>query len=377
MIVRRSVVAAVIAFGIGCSANTREIPSDDGFRPNPGPGNGIDSSVGPGPDGGFGEIDPGLYDTGPEPDATCAATQAAAIKPPVDIIMSVDQSGSMDDDIANVKNNVAKLTSFLSKSGLDWRLVMIATPGNGTYHVCVPPPIARASCASNPPTFLSVNQNVQSHDTLRLTLSTYPQWQGTLRKEAIKVFVPVTDDDSRQLAHTSFDAQLLALSSEQFGTATRRNYVYYPIIGAEAHPKEGKCGRNAVNNGAEYLALAKLTKGKWFSICLTDFGPVFEEIAKNVATRVACELTIPPPPSGETFDKNKVNVNWTPSAGGTPNPILKDDAKPCEGGANGWQYSPDGTKVLLCGDACAKVQADSGAKVNVEFGCATNNQVPS
>ncbi|MEO7091844.1 MAG: hypothetical protein ABI175_01255, partial [Polyangiales bacterium] len=159
----------------------------------------------------------------------------------------------------------------------------------------------------------------------------------------------------------------------------KRNYVMYPICGAPAFPAETpKCGSNAVNTGSQYLAVAKLTKGRWFPICLTDFGPVFEEIAKNIATSVACELSIPPPPKGETLDPSKVNVSYTP--GTPPGPaetVLRDDSKPCDAGANGWQYNADKTKILLCGDACKKIKADLGAKVNVQFGCETKIKPPA
>lgn len=50
---------------------------------------------------------------------------------------------------------------------------------------------------------------------------------------------------------------------------------------------------------------------------------------KSIASKVACELTVPPPPAGEVFDSlGKVNVLYTPSTGGTV-PIAKDDSKPC------------------------------------------------
>jgi hypothetical protein len=102
---------------------------------------------------------------------------------------------------------------------------------------------------------------------------------------------------------------------------------------------------------------------------------VFEQIAKNVASSVACELTIPPPPTGETLDPKKVNVTYTDGSGTTTS-ILQDASKACDMGANGWQYSADGTKILLCGDACTNAKADLSAKVSVQFGCETKVKPP-
>ncbi len=327
--------------------------------------------------GGFVATGGGAGEAGAGGQAACAKTQAAATKVPIDVIIGVDQSGSMSDDIANVKANVNKLSGFLDKTKLDYRVVMMAKVGTGKYDVCVPAPLGGASCASKPPTFRTSNQLVASTNVLSLFLSTYSvtsgdkQWADFLRKDALKVFIPITDDNSA-LKAADFDKQLLAKPGGQFGTAAKRNYVVYPVMGAPAFPTETpKCGKNAVNTGAEHIATAKLTGGKWFPICLTDFGPVFEEIAKTAASKVACELGVPKPPSGSTLDPNKVNVVYTPGAGGAEETILQDATKPCAGGANGWQYNDDKSKILLCGATCAKIQADPSAAVNVEFGCET------
>lgn len=332
-------------------------------------------------------------------DAACAKTEAAAIKPPVDIIVVIDQSGSMSDDIVNVKNNVNKLSDNLKKTGLDYRVIMIAgwdtasvdadgTPRStsSTYAVCVPAPLGGATCGASATRFRQANVNVQSNDALKIVARTYDstatsvKWKDFLRPGAAKVIIPITDDNSVNCGASSycgitadeFDAAILAKAGAPFGTKSKRNYIVYPIMGAPAYPGETpKCGSNAVNTGDEYIKLAKLTKGKWFPICLTDFGPVFTEMAKSIATRVACELGVPTPPTGETIDYNKVNVTYTSSSGGTTEVVVKDDSLPCDAGANGWQYNADKTKILLCGDACKKVQADLSAKVSVEFGCAT------
>lgn len=324
----------------------------------------------PGVGGGFGTSKPK-----PESATECATAEAEAKKPPVDIIVSVDQSGSMNDDIANVKANINKLSQFLEGSGLDYRVVMIGTVGTGTYQICVPPPLGGPSCASNGTKFRTVNRNVQSNDTLSIILQTFDQtsgamaWKDFLRPDSVKAFVPISDDNS-YLAANNFDQQLLAKPGGLFGTETSRRYVFYPIVGASAYPSETKCGSVAVNNGSQYLTLAKLTKGRWFPICSKDFGPLFQDIAKNVAATVACELPVPKPTDGSEIDYGLVNVKVTPASGAAQD-ILQDASKACDQGADGWQYNEDRTKILLCGSACDAARADTGAKVSVQFGCAT------
>lgn len=309
-------------------------------------------------------------------ESSCAKAEVLAKKTPVDIIFSVDQSGSMGDDLLNVKNNINKLSQFLQSTNLDYRVIMVGEPGTGTYQVCVPPPLGGPNCASNGTIYKSVPRHIESTDTLTILdstldspLGTIYEWGTFLRKEAIKVFIPVTDDDSYMRA-TEFDGRLLAKPGDLFGTADARRYVFYPIVGAAAYPSQSTCGSNAVNNGAQYLALATLTHGQWFPICQTDFGPVFQEIAANVAASIACELPVPKTADGSEIDYSLVNVS-TVTSNGTSKNIDQDASKPCGSGADGWQYTEDKSKIVLCGAACENVRADVGAKVSVQFGCQT------
>jgi hypothetical protein len=320
-------------------------------------------------------------DTSLSPDSGCASATAAAIKKPVDIIVVIDQSGSMDEESVQVQNNINKLSTYLSATGLDYRVVMIAgKPGNGSLPMCVPPPLAGASCASKPPRFRAVNQHIESWDSLKYILQTYDstatdtKWSDFLRYDAVKVFIPITDDDGDDSAiadpvSTNFDIALLSRGKGTFGTKSKRKYVFYPICGVSSTSTTTKCS-TAVNTGPTYVELATLTKGKPFSVCETNYEPVFKAIGKAIATSVACEITIPPPPDGQTFDPEKVNVVYNDSGGGSTT-IPQDNTAGCFEGANGWQYDETKTKVLLCGDACINAKSDPGAVINVEFGCST------
>lgn len=84
---------------------------------------------------------------------------------------------------------------------------------------------------------------------------------------------------------------------------------------------------------------------------------------------LTCEFDVPPAVGG-TVDYNQVNVTFTPGMGGMPVKFLQDNA-PCNMGSNGWQYNVDKTKIVLCGNACAMVKADSGGQLSIALGCAT------
>jgi uncharacterized protein YegL len=88
---------------------------------------------------------------------------------------------------------------------------------------------------------------------------------------------------------------------------------------------------------------------------------------------LACEYQIPPPPQGQTFDPNMVNVVYTPTNGG-PQTLTYNQS--CSGGS-GWHYDDPNnpTKIELCGTTCTSVQQASG-KIDIVFGCATNGTIP-
>ena len=81
---------------------------------------------------------------------------------------------------------------------------------------------------------------------------------------------------------------------------------------------------------------------------------------------LSCELTLPPPPDGETLDLQKVNVSFTTGAG-VKNGLAYDEE--CKAG--GWKFdTPTApTKIVLCPASCDTLKADPKGSVSVEFGC--------
>jgi hypothetical protein len=70
-----------------------------------------------------------------------------------------------------------------------------------------------------------------------------------------------------------------------------------------------------------------------------------------------------------------VNVQYTPSTTGIAETILhRDDAGACAGN-EGWHYDPSDppTRVIACPATCERLQADSSAKIDVLFGCQTED----
>ena len=103
------------------------------------------------------------------------------------------------------------------------------------------------------------------------------------------------------------------------------------------------------------------------------------------SVQAPCELVIPEPPPGDTFDKLKVNVDFVTGndetitltyAGNLASELGGTQFScPADGAANPWYWTYDDeetpTKIVLCPSACSATQGDAGGRVNVKYGCTT------
>lgn len=330
--------------------------------------------------GPVGTFNPGDGGGNSDGNTSCAATVAEVAKAKVDIVFVIDDSGSMNEEMVQIKTNVNSFAQKIGSSGLDYRVIFIvkkATSPTQTGNViCVPAPLAGPNCADNPPLFWHINQDVQSNDSLSLILSTYDStnaalaWNKHLRPEAYKVFIEVTDDQS-SMTSAAFDTALLAKApAGMFGTAADRKYIFHTIAGwtpGTAYITGAKCA-SAVNNGSRYQELSQLTKGIIDSVCKTDYSGVLNNIAKGTADRLACELSVPTQASA---DPTKVAVQVTFPGAGPTTLVRVTDASKCAMNPDAWYYDDNAApkKILLCSDFCSKVNAQTGTKIQALVGC--------
>lgn len=394
---------------------------DSGFGSSGGDGSG-DLTSGAGSSGGFGgSSSGGASSSGGQ---ECAAQEAAATlaKRPVDIIFVIDNSGSMGGEITEVQNQINQnFASIIEKSGIDYRVIMLTSHGSvSSIKVCISAPLSGTNCSPVPPQpaetakFFHHSQNVQSHDSLCRILDSFNRadefnkhpngYKDLLRKEALKVFVEITDDGvstscniggqnksftdgnsvaGGQTAGDAFDAALLALSPEQFGTPQKRNYVFHSIIAiadfdaadkTKAHPPSAtlttaECTPGAVDPGTGYQHLSKLTGGLRYPTCGLNYTTIFQEMAKGVieGAILSCEFDVPEPPPGEKLDLATVVTRYTPGSGGAP-VDFQQVATAADCGPNKFYVEAD--KIKLCPATCDAVRADGSAQIKVLFGCA-------
>jgi hypothetical protein len=276
------------------------------------------------------------------------SSSASIKKKPIDIIIAIDNSGSMTGEIVQVQNLInTDFVDIMAASGIDYRVIMFSrfgdvniAVGNSDHPICVKKPLGGNDCLApsvealtlNAPTFYHYSADVGSLDSLCLLLGAYSLpderasdgrlwtakaangWSQWLREDAFKVFMEITDDDVNCSSYgysfndsgttaggttvaTNFDAALLALSPAQFGTASERNYVWHSIIGMKANspattawPASAAlttttCGTGSEGPGTGYQALSKLTGGLRYPICQNStFDSIFNAIATEVVT---------------------------------------------------------------------------------------------
>lgn len=355
------------------------------------------------PDGGPGTDDPpdggpGGNDTEPKPgdppfpeEEAChvVSEQASLTKKPSDIILMIDNSGSMREEIEGVERNINEnFADILSQSGVDYRVILISEHGaSSSRRICIKAPLSGTDCSPIPqnpvPTerFRQLDTFVDSHDPLLVATNTYDRWKGWLRPNSFKTFIVVTDDESHDMTPRAFENALFGFAPEDtFGSADERNFVFHSIIGIEQKdppneaygPDEAKnstrCG-TAQHAGGRYQDLSIWSGGLRFPVCETSsYDAVFRATAQDVIerSRVACEFTPPPVPPGKTYDQ--AYIAYTPGNSGDEQIFLEvPDVASCND--KGFTRDPETDELALCPSTCAKVEADETANIAVLFSC--------
>lgn len=352
---------------------------------------------------------------------------------PADIIFLIDNSGSMTEEIESVQRNINKnFADIIEASGIDYRVIMISQHGShsATQSVCVAEPLGSGPCDplpetpnSNPPHFYQYNVEVESLNSLCLALDTLkgaiqPKgeavpngWSEWLRPDSLKVFVEITDDgvdcsttslgehnitledvldDENQnveggtTSAARFDTALTQVAPEFFGTPDARNYMFFSFVGIEVNTPATEpwpadqpvtwrqCRPGSVDPGTTYQALSVMTGGLRYPINqFATYDAVFQAIANSVISgaKLVCEIEVPKAPGGHSLELDKVQIEFTPSDGGTKQ-IFTQVKSPEDCSAMAF-YEQDGV-IRLCEDTCVAVRQDNAARMELLYGCSVN-----
>ncbi len=331
---------------------------------------------------------------------TCfeSLSEAEAGTLPADIVVVVDNSGTMGDEAASVQASMHALVATLVGSGIDAHVILISADSTEDAGVCVPAPVGSGNCPAdeNLPAFRHVVREVGSTNALELILSTYPEWSSSLRQGATRNILVITDDNSSMSAAT-FTSSLIALDPSFTGFKFSGIISPYEVDEADCILCEflGTCNTGSCDkccgtdtllnllctplpaeDGTVYRELIQATGGIEGNLCVQDFQPAFTDLATAVAweSAVECVYDIPAPPDGEVIDYDRINVDYRPTPADDPQTIyhVPGGAEDC-GPEGGWYYDArePPTQVLFCPATCDEVTANLSAVITVKFGCAT------
>ena len=361
-------------------------------------GPGGTGAVGPGGSLGVGGVG-GAGNTGGVPDGgECESISQTADNQirPVDIIWAVDTTSSMNLAADGVQAELNNFATFITNQGIDVHVVMIAKKGcsdsllwiNPEIRICIAPPLGNGVLCLTPPAgpgmacpnddnlpgFFHIDSKINNNDALKQFIDHYPTYKPHLRANSVKYFA-VVSDDAVDMTHDPawFTGELANLNVQDpgyfdvwrfFSIACLTNC--FPIC--RSGPR-----------GTGYTPLAMQTGGISADLCAgtSGFAQVFQQLAQSVAngTSLDCEWEIPPPPPGEMFEQNKVNVDYFPGGNPPAQPIYHvdtiADCDPMKGG--GWYYDDNAnpTKVRVCPSNCDDISKDVTGRIDVKFGCFT------
>jgi len=359
-----------------------------------------------------------------EAEEACAMQSTRAergIDKQVDIIFVIDNSSSMSDEIDAVRRNINdNFARVIADSGVDYRVVLLSRFGSEGTQVCIDPPLASEDCGAGiwgaqSEVLSHYDVEIQSNDAFCRILETFDRpdpaqlmpegWGARLRSDAQKVFVVITDDSASCTYGQGeaavifgngtfggaleadpfedalrFHQALLRRSPEQFGVPPDVRYRFYSIVGMQENDpasepyfphqqvNDASCD-TAASPGRSYQALSIITDALRYPVCEgRGFDAVFRVLARSVveSAKAECIFEIPEAPPRQGIDLTTINVEYIPGDGSGSRRFSRvrgqDDCR-------GDRFLIEGDRIALCPQACAVVEADRDALVNVLYGC--------
>jgi hypothetical protein len=220
-----------------------------------------------------------------------------------DVIIVVDNSDSMGEEVALTQQALNTFANIIEGASIDLQVILISDDtSNNNNGICVPIPLGTGVCPidENLPGYRHVVHTVGSSAVFESILTTYDQWSNSLRPDATRAIVVVTDDNDN-LSFTNFNANLLAVDP------TFAGYRFHAIVASDFVPGDlcspfpfplGTPPGPGQAPGTEYLQLVALTGGVAGDLCDLDFDPVFDVIAQAIIADT--EEEIPPTASDDT-----------------------------------------------------------------------------
>jgi hypothetical protein len=301
---------------------------------------------------------------------SCSGASSEAQITKVNMFVSVDKSGSMNDATRWAPAMAALKAFFQDTKSAGLGVALRFWPDNipsdcssPSCNVtnCSQPAVALGTLtAASAPTdtqesllVASINAHSPGGVTpMSAALGGATQWAKnyqTANPNEKTVVVFITDGEPNGCDENTNN--IAALAGDAFTTSGVQTFV----IGI-AGVQQSTIDKIATEGGGKSFFIQPNTDTK------TQLLAAMQEIR---GTSASCSFDLP---NAGLFDPNQASVLYTPSSGSAVTFGKVQDAASC---GNGWYYDSNlnPTKVTLCPTQCAQVQADTGAKIEVKLGC--------
>ncbi len=357
-----ALLAAVGFAGLGCGSS-----GSSQFGADQGDGNGNGAAPG---GGGFADNGGGDTPSGDvTPSSACVTSKAQGEGVPAFLVFMFDRSGSMNDN-AKWTSCASGLKSFFADpnaQGLGASLAFFPQHIGGAANAScsagdyTTPTVAMTALPNGAQFATAIDGTQLENDTPTLPALegaiAYAQQVSATKKGAKVAIVLVTDGQPNKCNST---VQSVADAAKAVN-ATIPTYVIgvgKSLQNLDAIAAGGGTGKAVIVDTASPAQI------------VADFQKALGQVK---AQALSCEFTLPAAPAGQSLDTGKVNVSFTPAAGGAST-LTYDSA--CANG-QGWHYDNAAapSKIILCPSSCDAVKADKSAKVEILFGCAVKGTI--
>lgn len=303
------------------------------------------------------------------PNSTCKTVQLSGetVARPVDILFAIDTSSSMSQEAASVIANMNAFSGQIVASGIDARVVLIASQS-----MCIAPPLGSGLCGGaddSPGRFLHIDEVVNSDDALEKILTTANGWRSFLREDATRHVVVVSDDDSAMPAINFYSKFSTLLPGDG-------SFIFHGIV--SALDPDSECGSDpaccdlTADEGTVYLQLIAKTGGVFGDLCDQDFAPVFAALAAYIADTapIGCAWTLPPS-NEDPYDYAATVVRVTLDGDAFADATQVAGPAACPPGVFAWYFDNPQAPAQLhaCPWTCDQLTAAPAASVTIELPC--------
>ncbi len=255
----------------------------------------------------------------------------------LDVLLVVDNSGSMDAEQANLSNKLAPLLSYVKDS--DWKIGVVTTdPSDG----CLRGLVRKGEVNAAQKFAAAVNAGVQGSGNERGILQAVNGLKGEcnqggswLRSNSTVAVLIVSDEDNCSLKGKDCPNESYAKSDYlvDYLRSIRRVGVNARTYGLIWHPTTTQSACNtALNQGSIYAEAIEKTAGTWGSICDADYSRTLSAISYDLSVILKTQFALQFEPymaslkvyvnnqlqsSGYKLSGNVLEFTTAPAAGST------------------------------------------------------------